>query len=196
MKRILFTALLVMVLAASASAQSYQQPYQKFGIKGGLNIFKYYGNDVGDVGSLTSYAMGFSYSYHFNELFALGPELFYSKKGWKIDELKMQEGYVEIPVLFKVSFPIAGSEWKPNLSAGPYLAFLIGAKLGEVDVKDQLNSTDAGLVVGAGVDLEAVAGQSLSFEFRYSIGFTKVMADDTEAFNNGFQFLLGYGYSM
>ncbi len=193
MKRILFAALLVMVFAVSASAQTYQ----KFGIKGGLNIFKFYGDDVGDVDHLTSYAIGFSYSYGFNELFALEPELYYSKKGWKIEELKMQEGYIEIPVLFKVNFPIAGSDWKPKLFAGPYLAFLIGAKLGELDVKDQLNSSDAGLVIGAGVDLEAIAGmQSLSFDFRYSIGFTKVTADDSEAFNNGFQFLLGYGYSL
>ncbi len=193
MKRIILTALLVMVFAACASAQ---QPYQKFGIKGGLNMFKFYGDDVGDVDYLTSYAIGFSYSYNFSELFALEPELYYSKKGWKIGDIKMQEGYVEIPVLFKVSFPGTGRDWKPNLCAGPYVAFLVGAKLGETDVKDQLNSTDAGLVVGAGVDIEAVAEQSLSLEFRYSIGFTKVTADDSEAFNNGFQILLGYGYSL
>lgn len=192
MRRILFTALLVMLVAASVSAQTSQ----KFGIKGGLNIFKFYGDDVGDVDYLTSYALGFSYSYNFSELFALQPELFYSKKGWKNDVIKLQEGYVEIPVLFKVSFPITGQAWKPNLYAGPYLAFLIGAKLGEEDVKDQLNSTDAGLVVGAGVDVAAIAEQSLSLDFRYSIGFTKVTADGGEAFNNGFQILLGFGYSL
>jgi hypothetical protein len=197
MKRILVVLVVLMMFAVSASAQSSKA----LGIKGGVNLFKPYGDDVISIDYYTSFAVGVFYYHAFSEIFVLQPELYYSVKGGKETAgsvLKLS--YIDIPVLLKFNLPLEGKSWAPNLYAGPYLAFLMGADVDGHDVKDYFSSTDFGLVVGAGADFHLSEGKHLlELDFRYSMGFTKIYdADqqDIEAFNNGFQFLLGFGFSL
>jgi hypothetical protein len=200
MKRFLILILVMMLFAVSASAQSLKY----IGFKGGLNIFKPYGGDVGDAGYYYAYAVGGFYSHIFNEVFVLQPEIYYSVKGGKETdedgESTLKLGYIDIPVLLKVNFPMEGKSWAPNLYAGPYLAFLTGADRDGHDVKGAFKSTDFGLIIGAGADFEMGEGKRLlNIDIRYSIGFTEIYdisGQDIKAFNNGFQFLLGYGFSL
>lgn len=199
MKRIIVIVFLIMAFAMTASAQ---ESSKYLGIKGGLNMFKLYGDDVEDAKSLYSFAIGGFCACNFNEMFALQPEIYYSVKGTKEEtiagDIDLKLGYIDIPILFKVKFPLEGKNWSPNLYAGPYFAFLLSADVEGFDVKDDMKSTDLGLVVGAGFDFMLSEGtRALNLDFRYSIGFTKLDdAGDSEAFNNGFQFLLGYGFSL
>jgi len=200
MKRILVILVVVMMFAVSASAQSEKA----FGLKGGVNMFKPYGDDVTDADYYTSYAIGVFYYHAFSEIFVLQPELYYSIKGGKGedegDESVLKLSYIDIPVLLKFNLPLEGKSWAPNLYAGPYLAFLMGADVNDHDVKDFFSSTDFGLVVGAGADFHLSEGKHLlELDFRYSMGFTKIYDSEyleVEAFNNGFQFLLGFGFSL
>jgi opacity protein-like surface antigen len=100
----------------------------------------------------------------------------------------------------KLNLPVEGKSWVPNIYAGPYLAFMLGADIDGNDVKDAFKSTDFGLVVGVGLDFKLSEGnRMLELDFRYSMGITKIYDFDDldiKAFNNGFQFLLGYGFSM
>jgi len=116
---------------------------------------------------------------------SIQPELLYVQKGAKIDtgfdevDSKVHIDYIEIPVLLKASFG-AGSA-KPNLFVGPAIGILMSAKvktsvegvdlgdLAEVDMKDELNSMDLGLVIGGGVDI----GKML-LEVRYEIGLSNL----------------------
>jgi hypothetical protein len=201
MKRFLVAAVLVLALASTASAQSPN----KLGIKGGLNMFKPYGDDVMDVDYYTSFAIGGFYAREVSEIFVLQPEIYYSVKGGiendEDGESTLKLSYIDIPVLLKFNLPIKDRNWAPNLYAGPYLAFLMGADVDGNDVKDFFKSTDFGLVVGAGIDFRLGEGKNLlNLDFRYSMGMTKIydLGDEfeVEAYNNGFQFLLGYGFSI
>ncbi len=201
MKRIVVIAFVIMAIAATASAQ---ESSKCLGIKGGLNMFKVYGDDVADdvVSYLYGFAVGGFFTYNINETFALQPELYYSMKGWKLEagteETDVKFGYIDIPVLIKVNIPLEGKSFAPNMFAGPYMAFNMSADIEGEDFKDEIKSTDFGLVVGAGVDVMLKEGvQMLTFDFRYSIGFAKLDDEgEAESFNNGFQFLLGYGFSL
>ncbi len=197
MKRLLILAFVMIALTASASAQSSNT----LGLKAGLNMFKYYGDDAGSVDNLTAFAFGAYFCHSFSEVIAIQPELYYSGKGASESEvltIEMKQGYLEIPVLFKVNFPLEGKSWSPTLFAGPYLAFLMSAKLEDIDVKELFADTDFGLIVGGGFDFGLSEGaQTLSLDVRYSMGFTKLdEAGVAEVFNNGFQFLVGFGFDL
>ncbi len=197
MKRLFIVAVMILALTASASAQSTNT----LGLKAGLNMFKWYGDDVEGIDYLTSFAFGAYFNHGFSEVLSIQPELYYSTKGLSESEIltiELKESYLEIPVLLKVNFAMEGKNWSPNLFAGPYIAFLMSAKLEDIDVKDELAGTDFGLVVGGGFDFGLSEGaQTLSLDVRYSMGFTKVdEAGEAEVFNNGFQFLVGFGFSM
>jgi hypothetical protein len=197
MKKLGIISLLILAAAFPASAES---PHV-FGVKGGLNLFNVYGGDVEEATYRTGFAIGAAYSYSFNRVFALQPELYYSVKGTKNeedDEIKLKEGYIDVPVLFRVSFPVKSSSWSPGIYAGPYLALLMNADVAGEDVKDLYNSVDYGLVVGGTIDFKLSGGdQVLGFDFRYSVGFASIdELQIAEIYNNGFQFLLGYGFGL
>ena len=197
MKRILIAAFVIIALTASVSAQSTNT----LGLKAGVNMFKWYGDEVEGLDYLTSFAFGGYFNHGFSKVFSLQPELYYSIKGTSesnIITIDVKQGYIDIPVLLKVNFPLEGKSWSPNLYAGPYVAFLMSAKVEDIDIKDELASTDFGLVVGGGFDFGLSEGkQTLSLDFRYSMGFTKLdEAGEAEVMNNGFQFLVGFGFSL
>jgi hypothetical protein len=197
MRRILLIVLTLIVLVPPAAAQS---PHT-FGVKGGLNYFNIYGGDVEMATYRTGFAIGAAYAYAFNGTFALQPELYYSLKGSTSEEdsdVKLGLGYLDIPILLKVMFPVESDKWAPGIYAGPYLALMMSADLDGVDIKDEFNTTDYGLVVGALFDFMVSGGkQTVTLDVRYSVGFAKLdELQMQDIYNNGFQFLIGYGFSM
>lgn len=195
--RIFWTALFLLLLAAPVFAGSSGS----IGVKGGLNLFNLYGDDVEEASYRTGFAIGATYAYRFSELFALQPELYYTVKGSKNKEdedVKLKEGYIEIPVLFRVSLPVESARWSPGIYAGPYLAFLMTAEVAGEGVKDEYSDVDYGLVVGAAFDFPLSEGlQQINLDFRYSAGFEKIgELQLLNIYNHGFQFLLGYTFSL
>ncbi len=64
---------------------------------------------------------------------------------------------------------------------------------------DDFNSSDAGVVIGGSVDLMLRGGSQLvNLDVRFTHGLVRVLAADDvpDAYNNGFQFLLGFGFSL
>ena len=124
MKRFLILAAVMMLFAGSAFAQSSKY----IGFKGGLNIFKPYGDDVVDAKSYYAFAAGGFYTHIFNEVFVIQPEVYYSVKGGKQpdegEESTLKLSYIDIPVLLKVNFPMEEKSWAPNLYAGVTLKFV------------------------------------------------------------------------
>jgi hypothetical protein len=195
--KILGTALALLVLAAPVCAESSGS----IGVKGGLNLFSLCGDDVEEAAYRTGFAIGAAYAHRFSELFALQPELYYTVKGAKNEEdedVKLREGYIEIPVLFRVSLPVESARWSPGIYAGPYLAFLMTADLAGEGVKDEYRDVDYGLVAGASFDFPLSGGlQQLNLDFRYSAGFAKIEElQILKIYNHGFQFLVGYTFSL
>ena len=155
-----------------------------FGIKGGLNFAEL--SDVETVDTLdkleseskTDFVGGAYLKFplgalrlQIEGLYSLkGGEGQYSNNGLGSAPWETQLTYLEIPVLLKYEFPT--STLKPFLYGGGSVAFLMKAEKRNqtvdsdwVDIKDDLNSTDYGLVVGAGIEL-----LGLTLEGRYTHG--------------------------
>jgi hypothetical protein len=167
------------------------------GVKGGLNLATFYGEDtegyyddrVMKPGMVIGAALGLKLA----DMFAIQPEVLYSQKGYAMSGEIMgveykgayKMDYIEIPVLLK--FLIPAGPVTPNLFAGPALG--LRAAVGgydEVDgdreefdddtkteMKESSNVVDFGLAMGAGIDIGVGPG-SILIDVRYTLGFLKI----------------------
>ena len=182
----------------------------KFGLKGGWNIANMHVSGVdleGELSSITGYCAGGFVSVGVAEMLAIQPEIFYTRKGAQYEQegpdvfatWTMNYDYLEVPVLAKLSMPTRGAI-KPNLFAGPYMAFHVGAEAKiewngqtmEEDIED-VRDPDVGLVVGAGVDLGT---GSLTADARYVLGLTDISpeAEEGNMYNRVISFMLGFSF--
>jgi len=203
MKRIVIVVVLMLVFAITAVAQDVVTGITAKGIKGGINMAKHTGSDTDEnhKGS-TDFAVGIFATYTLMAHIALQPELFYTVKGWKWDGAMYSEtgksAYLEIPVLAKYMIAMQGNI-RPNIYAGPALAFLLSAKYdweteiasGSEDIKDDSKSTEFSLVFGGGTDI-AIGNGIATVDVRYTLGLTKI--DDSNAKNSVISILAGYGF--
>jgi hypothetical protein len=168
------------------------------GVKVGLNMAKATGGDVQDAKMYMGFAVGGFMTYAFSDMFAVQPELQYTMKGSKYDAggttTKAKLSYIEIPILAKVMLS-GGEKIKPSFYAGPGIGFLMSAKYEDEDIKDNMKSTDLGLIGGVGVDY-LMGAHKITFDLRYEAGLTKL--DDTEAKadikNSCISILVGMGF--
>ena len=216
MKKVLIIAIAFSLLlgASNLFAQNPDVGLTGKGLKAGLNLANFTGSDKpSDVKMRTAFAFGGFLTYSFTDLFAIQPELLYSMKGAKekvVDQgitvdITEKLSYLEIPVLFKVKL-VGAPTFKPNFYVGPGIGFLLSAKeKGEsggisvdVDIKDQLKSTDIGLIGGVGADIPMSAG-TITFDIRYEAGLTKVVKAQSgfeapKMYNSAITFLVGFGF--
>lgn len=193
MKRILFSLLLLGGLGSTAQAQV------RLGIKAGANLAQYtnvdltgHGSIIGPQGGLTLNAPITS-----DGFFSLQPELLYSQKGDKIEDVTTSRlHYVDLPVLARINADGLIFE------AGPQLGFLAAAthtyyqRTGtqvtdsrKVSSTDNLNRLDLGYVAGVGYQLSS--GPNIGL--RYNGGITKVPSNTSVSVRNSvFQLFVGY----
>jgi hypothetical protein len=217
----LFALAVPILFLAAAPAFAQQEDKDsplRFGIKLGLNISDFSGDDdIEGWGELLDWKAGFCgglfMSYEVNEWFTLQPELYYSMKGMKMGlgildlSVAWSIDYIDIPVLAVFELPLESS-LEPYVFAGPSVGFKVRSEmsasaLGEeesVDLDEYTNSVDFSLVVGAGIEFD-IAGQEFSFDFRWIPGLVGVFkdevpwTDDTPNMRNDtFSFLLGYAF--
>jgi hypothetical protein len=190
----LSTLLLVFFLAFGITATTQAQSPLSFGLKAGLNISDISGPDT-DSDTRTGLTGGLAVYLNLPAL-PIGIEsgLYYSQKGSSYSEsdefgdfdetLKLD--YIEVPVLARLNFPTPGPIG-PHLVAGPYIGFNINAQAEgtedgvtyDEDISDFINSTDIGLMFGAGLDFN-IGVTSLNAQARYSIGLNNVYDFDTD----------------
>ena len=163
----------------------------KYGAKAGLNIATLNG-DVEGVKSLVGFHVGGFAQVPLAAKFTFQPEVVYSAQGAKEDggDGKNNLGYINVPLMFK--YAIAE---KFNVEAGPQIGFLISAKEkyngNSYDIKDQLNSVDFSIGLGASYDFT----QNLSADVRYNAGVSNIAKESDSKIRNGvFQIGLGYKF--
>lgn len=209
-------AIAMMMFVASGAFAQDEKPYY-FGIKAGLNMGKFSGDDAEDASYAMGMAGGLFMGYNMSEMFTLMPEVLFMWKGSKETfpdedvEMTWKFYYVDINVLAKVTVPTEGNI-KPHFLAGPYLG--IKASHGwsanvDVDAEDEagvdamldeyLKGTDFGLIFGAGIDYVLDSGHMITLEGRYGLGLTSIIDDDpdegsVDVKNNSITFLLGYSF--
>ena len=201
------------LVLGAAIAMSSLTFAQQFGVKGGMNV-----SSISKDGGLsdTSSKIGFNAGVFMNaplgQNFSIQPEILYNDLGSKVtfgandqNSYSTNLGYIAVPVMFQYN---ATPEF--YLEAGPQFSFLVNANSKLKDgnnnatvndwsktEKDNLNSFDFGLGLGAGYYFTP----QLAITARYVAGMTKIGKDDnvfgrpySDSKNNNFQVGLAYKF--
>jgi len=130
----------------------------------------------------------------FSGKMGIQPELLYNALGAKdsdptLGTITTKTNYLSIPVLLR--FNVVP---QVHLLAGPQFGILLSAKstfnTGTIDIKDQVNSSDFGGVVGAGADFGP-----FNAGLRYNFGFSNIDKNATGGYtvkNTVFQVVVGF----
>ncbi len=199
--------LVVMVVLCAGFSFAFGQFSIHPGINLGLNMANIsYSEDLPDEFDKTSRMglnAGAALEVGLNEMMAVESGLYYTMKGSKSSYEFMDEkheyttalDYLVIPIKVKVKFSMPGL--KPFVTVGPELGFLLSAKSKndeEIDIKDDIKSTDLGLDIGFGVELP-VNDNTLVVNVVYNLGLMDIGDSENEsdetAKNTGIYILIG-----
>lgn len=170
MKKVLFLGLFIVFSASTAQAQKFN-----WGIKGGVNISSLTG-DIERTKPLAGFNAGLFAEIKVLKLLAIQPEVVYSTQGTAFDDFEghsvesVKLDYINIPVLAKLYiFNLV------YLEAGPQIGFLVNAKQGSVDYKDNVEDTDLAIAAGLGVSF----ADKFRANGRVNFGTTDIDKSDT-----------------
>jgi hypothetical protein len=209
--------LLFLVFTVLAFANLNAQSEFRLGAKGGINFSTIGGDFTSELRGMVGFHVGGLAEIPLLKKLSLQPEILYSTQGARRDtratdgpltETKL--GYINIPVMSKY-YILDGL----SVMAGPQLGILVAAKnevtpsgfggngeYYEKDIKDELNSLDIGLGIGAEYRLPF----DVFFQMRYVFGLTNVNDESTDMvlgsfyfedvknYNNVFQISAGYSF--
>jgi hypothetical protein len=184
----LMTAILI---TGVASAQHGNAPagHVSLGIKGGVNVYNIHNDNDTKYDSKAGFHFGLLGHIHFDNKFAIQPEILYSAQGAKNGDTKYNLDYVNVPVLFQYMFDNGF-----RIQAGPQLGLLISAKSKNnndiTDIKDNYKPIDLGLSVGASY---VVPSTGFGIDARYNFGLSNINKNGTvNSTNRGVQFGVFY----
>lgn len=198
MKKImLLVAASLFVLSTNLNAQNLKPI--SFGIKGGLNMSNFGGDDISknvdDKNMILGFNAGVTLDYQLAGSLYLMTGLDFTTKGAKYDLLKVGNSttslkfnpmYVQLPIHLGFKVPLA-DDLNIVLRGGVFAAYGVGGKmkvdvdgdnsttnLTEVDLFDDngLNKFDFGVGLGAGVELG-----KLSLGIGYDLGLANILGD-------------------
>jgi hypothetical protein len=156
------------------------------------------------IGGLIEYRAG--------NILSLQTELNYQKKGARYSTIlsgsesvvRREFNYLSVPLLIKANFHDKGlgDNWDLSFFSGPYMGFLTSAhskvKTGNVtspvDIENQAEKTDWGIVFGGGVSYKLVNGGAIIAELRYQMGISQIDKQDADLRNKGMGLTLGYRF--
>ncbi len=181
--------ILVLITFTTVQAKEYQGTGStRFGLKAGVNFSGIINSEAENTQSLTGFNVGVFSKMHVTKHISIQPELYFTIKGAEVTyntllvdgTARFHLNYIEFPLLLVVNLTN-----NVNVHAGPYAAYLIsGIAKNESTVNlfnfeqnidsNDYNRFDAGLAIGAGLDL---GGFSLGV--RYNYGMTNIGKEKT-----------------
>jgi hypothetical protein len=181
--------ILLLLLLASVSAHAEFG----LGLKAGANFATQKASSsfqLPDFKTRTGFLGGGYVNFFFGETIGVQPEVLFSQKGAKIEDVDLVNNltYVDVPILLRVHFLKI-----LDIHAGPQFSFLANATQdgdgGDENLKDKLKNSDVSLAFGAGVNLPL----KLNLTARYVLGLTDISEiEDVEIKNSTFQLTLGF----
>ena len=164
---------------------------QTFGLKAGMNVSSV---SESDTKSKIGFYAGALMNAPIATNFSIQPEVLYNSKGFKFDgaDVTANLDYISVPVMFQ--YNVVPQFY---LEAGPEFSFLVSAKAkgggATLDIKDNVNSFDLGLGLGAGYYFIP----SVGINARFVAGLTNADKTDggTSIRNNVFQIGLTYKFT-
>ncbi|NDV83674.1 porin family protein [Bacteroides sp. 51] len=182
-------SLLLITLAMIATVSFAQLTWN---VKGGMTVSNYWGDDP-DTDAKIGYRIGGGLEYAFTDIFSLQPSLFIASKGAKADGLKINQVYLEAPVLGAARFRFQ-NDMAIVVAAGGYMAYGIGGKTkwGE---NSENTFGDGGL---DRFDLGLASGVTLEFG-KFNVGMDGQMGliepiDGMDARNLSMTIAVGYRF--
>jgi hypothetical protein len=171
---------LLLVMASPAAAQQGTA----FGARVGVNFanLSFDPDQDVDTSSRTAITVGGFATIPINPRFAFQPELLYSEQGAKaVDELgsagTFKINYVIVPLLANIG--LSGGPNRVSLLVGPQVGFRTSAKAkaedSEIDLDEDIESTDFGLVAGIAANIS-----NFVVDARYTHGLSNMNAHDDE----------------
>lgn len=196
--RIAMVALALILAAPHAFAQGIS-----WGIKGGANLttVKFEG-ETEATSARWSGVGGAFFIVPFHRGVSLQPEILYAMKGARLRATGTQPSllldYVEVPILARVSARLSGA--KIFFVGGAAPAFRVRARTRtkfsgsteEIDISDQVERLDAGIVGGAGIEIG-----SMLVDARYTFGIMNIdkdTSDTAKATNRAVSITLGWRF--
>ncbi|MDD4972182.1 MAG: porin family protein [Paludibacter sp.] len=180
---ILISALFMFMSLSSLLCNAQEVKPIQFGVRGGLNLSNLYASDASSSDMIVGFNLGVFNKIPVSSFLAIQPEFYVTTKGASVTynnlfvdgTAKFNLTYLEVPVLC-----VANVTRMLNVQFGPYVAYLVDGKVKNVanvtlfnfeqniNVNDY-NRIDAGLVLGAGLEIG-----SITMGARYNLGMTKV----------------------
>ena len=177
------SVMLLFFVMITVICQAQDKKTMQFGVKGGLNISNLNTSDAKSSDMITGFNLGVFNKLPVSGFLSIQPEFYITTKGASVtyNNLfidgtgKFNLTYLEVPLLCVLNVTKL-----LNVQFGPYAAYLIDGKVKNVaninlfnfeqniNVNDY-NRIDAGVVLGAGLDVGAI-----TLGARYNLGMTKV----------------------
>src|SRR5690554_3248071 len=172
MKRhILFIIAFLIFSTGLATAQLTQNNFS-IGPRVGLNLSNV--NHPDEAEMLPGLVAGLTSTYSITENSGITVDLLYSGEGYKIGEQKFKVNYLRIPLLYNIFFGQLGQTFRPKIFLGPQAGFLLSAKAGENDVKDELNNFSFGVGAGLGFNYQLQDRVWLNTDLRSFFDLTRL----------------------
>ncbi|HZV70337.1 MAG TPA: porin family protein [Saprospiraceae bacterium] len=155
---------------------------------------------VEDSKSLIGLALGLTTTYSINESSGLTLDILYSGQGYKINDDDVKVNYLQIPLYFDIFFGDLGESFRPKVYVGVAPHFLLGAKVNDLDVKDQFNSINFAVSGGLGFNARVASRIWLNTDLRAFLGLNDIrdktiqVGDKVTA--SSVQFSLGLAYGL
>jgi hypothetical protein len=147
----------------------------QLGVKGGLNLTTFTGNDAQMAKMRTGFNAGGLAAFSITDMLSVQAEVQYSAQGanYNADSISMSgninSGYLNIPVLIKYNHSSGFF-----IETGPQIGLLLSSKAKSggtsVDVKSSFKSTDFSWVFGLGF----LTSANIGIDARYNLGLSNI----------------------
>ncbi|MFN0275636.1 MAG: porin family protein [Chitinophagales bacterium] len=115
-----------------------------------------------------------------------GADIIYSREGGSINEvvsgITLEKAtdidYVRVPLKVIWFFNEYGNPIRPKIFLGPQLAYMFKAETEGIDVKEDYNVFDVGIVAGGGANFKLAEAIWLNTDIHYYHGLVDITADD------------------
>ena len=192
---LLGVAALVAVARPAAAQAQYNDEGIGFGVLGGITSSTISNDTEIDFDSATGWMAGIWFGGNRNGTLGFMGEISYVVKGatGAISDSELKIHYLEIPALVRINLGQTKNQggvlFYPMV--GPVVDIQLKNELNGVDVSDQFNGFDIGIIFGGGVEVARFA-----FEVRYNMGLKGIVSDGDGGFgdfgdskNRSWQFL-------